>query len=437
MKKGRRRSPKTPAAGVDRCQHRFRARRKGKREVACCGLLRAITGIEDERYSTVGRDACEVCVKLPAPTTARINQVLASFLYQTARRVIEEGGVAGCDPGKAVGIRAWAERNLAEGGEKGIDLAGLARVGVGRHCCYFGRRVGVREIGKVPGTSGRAREVVVHECRHPDRQETTPEECFRCREWSEEPGRRAEFLRTGFSRPPRRGAEVRRWAVGVTTAPRLQTTLPYCLDSLIRAGWEAPRLFADSTAEVEERHEALPLSVREPRLGAWPSYYLALVELLLREPEADAYLIAQDDALFYDQEDLRAYLEETLWPGDDVGAVSLYCSRAYARKEPGWHVHDGAWVWGAVAFIFPRESATRFVADPEVLEHRWSPRNGGRANIDVVIGRWAKRQGLRIYYPSPSLVEHIGETSTLWPSTRARGHRRAHDFRRRSPSRSD
>jgi hypothetical protein len=226
----------------------------------------------------------------------------------------------------------------------------------------------------------------------------------------------------------RRGPSIRNWAVGVTTAPRRQATLEWTLDSLYRAGWGTPRLFVDSATAIADRFAHLPVTLREPAVGAWPNFYLGLAELLMREPEADAYLMVQDDVIFYDCEDLRAYLERSLWPAEPIGAVSLYCPTIYTQPEPGWHRHQGEWVYGALAFLFPRESAQRLIADLRVLEHRWSRWNGGKANIDVVIGRWAVRHKRPVYYPTPSLVQHIGDTSTIWRGARALGVRKAGRF---------
>jgi hypothetical protein len=197
---------------------------------------------------------------------------------------------------------------------------------------------------------------------------------------------------------------------------------------LIRAGWEQPRLFVDSAVTIAGRFANLPISLRAEKVGAWPNYYLALAELLLREPWADAYFLVQDDVILYDREDLRRYLEQTLWPADLTGAVSLFCSSKYTQRTSGWHTRKEPWVWGAQAFVFPRDSAKRFVADSVVLEHRWSGRSHGLANIDVVIGEWAARHGLPIFYPTPSLAQHVGDTSTLWPEGRISGYRRADRF---------
>jgi len=163
-------------------------------------------------------------------------------------------------------------------------------------------------------------------------------------------------------------------------------------------------------------------------VGAWPNYYLALAELLMRQPHADAYLMAQDDAVFYGRQDVRAYLEQILWPGDRPGLVSLYCSSAYTQPAAGWHLHQGRWVWGAVAFIFPRELAKQFITDPTVFEHRWCDPKLGLADIDAVIGRWAERLGISIHFSTPSLAQHVGDVSSLWHGERATGHRRADHF---------
>jgi hypothetical protein len=130
-----------------------------------------------------------------------------------------------------------------------------------------------------------------------------------------------------------------------------------------------------------------------PAIGAWPNFYLTLLELVLGKPKADAILIVQDDAQFYDRENLRDYLGSILWPRETPGIVSLYCSAAYTREAAGWAVCDTRWEWGALAFVFPLD-----------------------------------RNAIPIWYPTPSLVQHIGETSTVWPGVPAAGFRRADFF---------
>jgi hypothetical protein len=46
--------------------------------------------------------------------------------------------------------------------------------------------------------------------------------------------------------------------------------------------------------------------------------------------------------------------------------------------------------------------------------HRWNPKHKGLANLDALIGQWAERSRVPIFFPTPSLVQHIGHVSTLW-----------------------
>ena len=217
--------------------------------------------------------------------------------------------------------------------------------------------------------------------------------------------------------------------MGVTASSRPTRTLDWTLDSLGRAGWSSVHLFADGDILVAPRHEHLPSTIRRPAAGAWPNYYLGLRELLLRAPDADALLMVQDDVLFYDRQDLRTYLESTLWPTDPPGLVSLYCSAGYSREGAGWHQLDEPWSWGALAFVFPRPVLERFLADSDVRAHEWEgPLGQRKAGIDALIGRWAARHGVPIHYPCPSLAQHTGDISVLWPAQRAVGNRRADRF---------
>jgi hypothetical protein len=179
---------------------------------------------------------------------------------------------------------------------------------------------------------------------------------------------------------------------------------------------------------VPEKFAHLAGVLRDPPVGCWPNYYLALSELLMRHPDADALLLAEDDALFYDAESLRDYLEQILWPESHPCIVSLYCSSAYTAPEIGWRRLPIRWGLGALAFVFPRRVAQNLVLDLRVCGHRWirwQEEHQGLANTDLVIGSWAWRKRIPVWYPTPSLVQHIGVTSTLYPYHPPTGERRA------------
>ncbi|QDT40367.1 hypothetical protein Pan241w_04230 [Gimesia alba] len=222
---------------------------------------------------------------------------------------------------------------------------------------------------------------------------------------------------------------VKHWAVGVTTAPRKKSTLLQTLDSLKAAGWDFPRLFTEPGVEIPSEFNRLPVSRRDETLGAFPNWYLALTELVLRNPRAEAFLLCQDDVLF--ATDLRDYLEFTLWPEKQIGVISIYCPSHYPQAtKPGFIREDRGWdSWGALAYIFSNPSARAILCDSMVLNHRDFGPADGLHHIDSVVGFWCERNNLPYFVHSPSLAQHIGESSTIYPRATASGNRQAKDYR--------
>jgi hypothetical protein len=342
-----------------------------------------------------------------------LNPALASLLYDAASAVLAERGVEGCSTDAATTLQHWAMQYFREN-----DTLDATDVNSNRdraeQCVHFGQTLSDRP----PETSFR--------CHHPRYEVTTRDRCQLCVDWTS--AQRPDSPPLEAIVPPpvsRSGPRIQTWAVGITTSFRPIPTLDASLDSLIRAGWRYPRVFMDGEVPLAPRHRYLPVTVRQPKVRAWPNFYLSLIELLMREPHADAFLMIQDDALFCDYPDVRRYLEQALWPDGKVGAISLYCSSVDTQPLRGWHTFNGMWQWGAMAFVFSPESAKAFVSDPDVLAHRWCRLNDGCANIDTEVGLWSQRAGRKVFYPTPSLVQHIGDVSTLWPGARASGPRRA------------
>lgn len=218
------------------------------------------------------------------------------------------------------------------------------------------------------------------------------------------------------------GRTIQSWVVGITTAPRRQPTLRRCLTSLTLCGWDALHLFVDGDVQIPEEFASTDRTLRRPAAGAWRNFYLSITELLRRSPAADALMLVQDDALWPAHLPVREYLQQIAWPDDGRFIISPYCCADYTADSPGWHRFNDTWHYGAVVMIFSRESAEDFIADSVVIERC---RNEWPAGIDDVIGEWAQRTGISVYVPTPSLVQHIGETSTLWSTARAVGLRRA------------
>jgi hypothetical protein len=173
-----------------------------------------------------------------------------------------------------------------------------------------------------------------------------------------------------------------RWAVGGATAPRPRPTLGRTLQSLRGAGWPECHVFDDAR-----------------RAGAWPNWISALGTLLARHPDAQAYMLVQDDALFC--RCLRPYLEATLWPASRLALCSPYCPAPYRKPKRGWHPENHGWsLVGAVCWVLPPQAARAIVA--ELGDVR------AKARIDARVGRWALRTGRSVWYHTPSLVQHDG-----------------------------
>lgn len=408
---------------VEQCPHRETvAFDDHGEETACCGLLCQIVNCGQESSSfRVPRAACESCIDGVPPAVDRLNPVLASFLYSAAAEIVALGGTSRCDVARAEELQEWA-RSFFEVEVRGGN-SGAVRPRSYRECCHLGRVTGYRQQPSVQGLIRTA----VHACQHPAHDVTTEAACSLCLDWSRRHGSPGVELAELLPCPPSWGHSLPiQWAVGMTTAPRRTPTLETSLDYLRRAGWSDIRLAVDGKASLPPAKTAEHVSLRAPAVGAWPNFYLTMLELTLGQPNADAIMMVQDDAQFYDRENVREYLESILWPAETQGIISLYCSAAYTRETPGWTVADERWEWGALAFVFPAEFARRFVCDPDVIQHRWTDR--GLRFIDDVIGEWAERNAIPIWYPSPSLVQHIGDTSTVWPGVPAEGYRRADSF---------
>lgn len=419
---------------VEQCPFREQVRvTDDGRETAICRLVSAIVGDTDSPTNTeqfppviVSREACQACTRADAPSTKQLNPVVASFLYTQATEIIQRGGIPGCGSDRAEELQQWALKSIQ------IESAGRhhrVKKRSFRDCIHLGEILGFRSQNSTTGLI----QTPVFRCGHPNHQRTTESECVKCHDWCADENLRPQRLCDLLPRPESWGGGLEsaarrqiRWAVGMTTAPRRRPTLEISLDHLRRAGWDDVYLAVDGGTSLRPTAAVESIAYRSPIVGAWPNYFLTLSEMILRNPDADAILLLQDDVQIYDRENIRAYLESILWPRESPSLISLYCSTAYTKHDPGWSIAEEIWGWGALAFIFPIELAKQFVCDPDVVAHRWT--NQGDRYIDDVIGGWAERHSIPIWYPTPSLTQHIGETSTVWTGAPALGYRRADRF---------
>ena len=114
--------------------------------------------------------------------------------------------------------------------------------------------------------------------------------------------------------------------------------------------------------------------------------------------------------------------------------VSLHTASHQDRGDvEGFYSADLGWdAWGAQAYVFPNAAARAFARNARVLNHRNRGPRDGKCNVDSVVGQWCRDAGLDYFLHTPSLSQHVGDTSTLWKTARTQGRRRAATFQKRA-----
>lgn len=207
---------------------------------------------------------------------------------------------------------------------------------------------------------------------------------------------------------------------GVTTVPqRRKTYLPTTLASLKLSGFDKPRLFVDGDNDWASWHKEFNLEVtcRYPTIRTYGNWMLAMGELYAREPNADRYMIFQDDMVTY--RNLKPYLEKVNYP--DKGYCNLYTFPKNQERFPrigrtarfrgGWWMSNQRG-WGAVALMFSREALIALLTHNHMIERAQDVRRGHRS-IDGGIVTSMNKAGWKEYVHNPTLVQHIGLLSSM------------------------
>ncbi|WP_437225997.1 glycosyltransferase family 2 protein [Planctomicrobium sp. SH661] len=209
---------------------------------------------------------------------------------------------------------------------------------------------------------------------------------------------------------------ITRFAVGITSAPRRIPTLARCVDSVIASGF-SPTVYAEpDTRGLQEISS--PVVQRSSRLGCFHNYLQTLRDLLAADPQAQAIVVFQDDVVIARK--TREFLEHDLWPSDRIGAVSLYSPDFFSyelRKPSGFQRQRGRFLIGACAMVYPRQMAEALVTrhthwrgcarGPEIQDET------KKKAVDTWIGHALHAEQKHVYYPNPSLCQHIATTSSL------------------------
>lgn len=216
--------------------------------------------------------------------------------------------------------------------------------------------------------------------------------------------------------------------VGVTTCPVIRNgkiwgyrdTLLTTLLSIKRAGWEP----SDVTIFAEPE-SAVPSGWRtvwnQRRLEPWSNLYAGLRHQRSKYPEADCYLMMEDDTWL--ARNTKAEIERRGLPRDPQWGIvrvfrmsgrghpwrqsDVFCE---SRRTDGYQkVRTGEYLWGTNAVLFSPLAVDRMLADTIDNSQEDSP--------DLKIGRLMIRYGFSEWCCNPSLAQ----TDTSKPSAVGHG----------------
>jgi hypothetical protein len=212
------------------------------------------------------------------------------------------------------------------------------------------------------------------------------------------------------------------YAVGITTVPqRRQTYLPHTIASLNNAKMLSPYTNSHIFLDTDKPSLAIPILdfglhvTSRGCLGAWGNWYLGLLELYIRYPTSDRYVMVQDDVITY--HNLREYLDtqkledNTYW---NLYTFPQGCGQTPKPSESytGWVKSNGLGR-GALALVFSREGV-QFLMSSRTIALKPAQVVVPKKCIDGILAdAFVKGYSYHEMIHYPSLVQHIGDKSTL------------------------
>lgn len=211
-----------------------------------------------------------------------------------------------------------------------------------------------------------------------------------------------------YDKMPKFG-EVRKWAVGVTTAPREHKTIIKTIKSLESAGWDNGTIFSEpgSYIDLGDKWEYVH---RSRKTGIFGNWMLGLYELFIRNIDADAYFMIQDDIVLAPES--REYLEKSLWFTDKPHLISLFGPNAIDKNPSnGWRSTTN-YHGGPNSIIMSHETVQEILSSIVPLQFYGIRHTQNSSFDDLGIFLLMNKKGWPTFYPKPSIGDHIGHQST-------------------------
>tara|TARA_R100001377_G_scaffold27014_1_gene14511 strand:+ start:404 stop:1159 length:756 start_codon:yes stop_codon:yes gene_type:complete len=213
-----------------------------------------------------------------------------------------------------------------------------------------------------------------------------------------------------------------KWSVVVTTAPRKKPKLKTTIQSLRKAGWDNPVVFAEPDSPTCDA----TTHTNDFKLGVFQNWLKAAWHGV--DSGADVIMTVQDDVWFHP--DSKWFAEKSLWP-TNCGFLSLYTPLHYSivqGKMKPWGINRifTKSVWGAMAMIWHPSVLKEIVGGQKAaswigrrstmkaseIEHKTNNPDEV-CNVDTFLGYCVRDMGREMHYVNPSFAQHISEYSSI------------------------
>jgi hypothetical protein len=221
-----------------------------------------------------------------------------------------------------------------------------------------------------------------------------------------------------------------RWACSVTTIPARTELFSRTIQSLLDAGFPAPDVYVDGSEEREAFHTNTKLvHYRTHNIKTFPHWLLTLVDMYLRDAEADRYAIFQDDLVCC--KGLRDYLDSCPFPKDGYWNLFTIMGNDYntdkktreqtPKQYPfeGWHLSNQLGQ-GGLGLVFDNEAVLDLITQRHMYERMWDHSRRYKY-MDGAVVTAMNVAGRKELIHVPSLVQHTGQVSSIgndWSTNR-------------------
>lgn len=202
-------------------------------------------------------------------------------------------------------------------------------------------------------------------------------------------------------------------SIAMTTAPRRRPTIHGATASLRGAGFnEVLHLFAEpGTFDrlLQPRWGATLLHANTSTLGCYRNWRCALTYLVVQE-STPWIMIVQDDAVWQPLSASALYAAIAARQDLRTGFLSPYVTKSDVptNSVDGWNECRSGWnLCGALALCMKREVAQTLLDHPRFAQHT------SNEHVDSVVAQSMIDLDLPSYVHVPSLVDHVGRTSTI------------------------